>query len=89
MKLSPEKIKRISEQILAFLYSSSPQPVFTYHIALELARDEEFIKKILKDLSLKGLVVGVKKSPKGTPYLKRIRWKLSDTAYIAYKKQQY
>ena len=43
-KISEQKIEKISEQILAFLYSIAPKPCFTLHIAQELARDEEFIK---------------------------------------------
>ena len=47
MKISDKKKEKISEQILALLYSINPQSLFTLHIAREIARDEEFIKKIL------------------------------------------
>lgn len=88
MKISEEKINKISEQALAFLYSINPKPAFTAEIAREIARDEEFIKKLLLDLKKKNLVIQIKKNPKGKPYLKRSRWKLSDVVYQAYKKQQ-
>lgn len=88
MKISEEKKEKISEQILAFLYSVTPKPFFTFHIAKEIARDEEFIKKILLDLKKKNLVVEIKKNPQGMPYARRSRWKLSDEAYNAYKKNQ-
>ena len=88
MKISQEKKEKISEQILAYLYSSSPKSIFTSHIAREIARDEEFIKKLLLDLKNKKLVVEIKKNPKGITYIKRSRWKLSDIAYKAYKKHQ-
>jgi len=88
MKLSQKKRDKISEQILAFLYSISPKPIFTSHLAIEMARDEEFVKKLLLELSKKGLVVEIKKNPKGKPYLKRSRWKLSDIAYKSYKAAQ-
>lgn len=88
MKISEEKKEKIYEQILAFLYSISPKAVFTLNIAKELARDEEFIKSLLLNLKKKDLVIEVKKNPKGFPYLKRSRWKLSDSAYQAYKKHQ-
>ena len=88
MKISQEKKEKISEQILAFLYSSSPKPIFTSYIAREIARDEEFVKKLLLDLKNKKLVIEVKKNPKGIIYIKRSRWKLSDMAYKAYKKHQ-
>jgi predicted transcriptional regulator with HTH domain len=89
MKISSKKREKISEQILAYLYSISPKPVFTFNIAQEIARDEEFVKKILLELKGKKLVVEIKKNPKGILYLRRSRWKLSDVVYQAYKKNQY
>ena len=88
MRISEGKKEKISEQILAFLYSINPKPFFTFYIAKEIARDEEFIKKILLELKKKNLVVEIKKNPKGIPYVRRSRWKLSDEAYNAYKKNQ-
>ena len=88
MRISSEKREKISEQILAFLYSVSPRAVFTFNIAKEVARDEEFTKEILFNLKKKNLVVEIKKSPKGEVYLKRSRWNLSDTAYTVYKESQ-
>lgn len=86
MKISQEKRKKISEHILTFLYSNIPKPFFTSVIAKEIARDEEFVKKILLELKNKNLVAEVKKNPQGKPYKRRSRWKLSDAAYSAYKK---
>jgi Mn-dependent DtxR family transcriptional regulator len=88
MKISQKKIEKISEQILGFLYSISPKPVFTSNIAVEIARDEEFVKNILNDLKKKGFVIMIKKNPKGVDYKKRARWKLSNKVYDFYKKKQ-
>jgi hypothetical protein len=88
MKISTQKRDKIYEQILAFLYSVSPKSLFTMNIAKEIARDEEFVKTLLIDLKKKGLIIEIKKSPEGVPYLKRSRWTLSDAAYQAYKKHQ-
>ena len=88
MKISSEKREKISEQILAFLYSISPQSAFTFHIAKEIARDEEFTKDILTTLKKKGLVLEIKKNPDGETYLRRMRWRLSDRAYRAYQESQ-
>ena len=88
MKISKQKREKISEQILAYLYSINPKPSFTSHIAREIARDEEFIKKLLIDLKKKKLVIEIKKSPKGVDYTRRSRWKLTDKAYEIYKKSQ-
>ncbi len=77
MRISKEKKDKIYEQILAFLYSVSPKPLFTLNIAKEIARDEEFIKSLLLDLKKKELIVEIKKNPEGLPYSKRSRWKLN------------
>ncbi|MBU2104787.1 MAG: hypothetical protein KKF67_03365 [Nanoarchaeota archaeon] len=88
MKISEEKKEKISEQILFILYTFSPKALFTYHIAREMARDEEFVKKLLLDLKEKNLVVEIKKNPKGKNYLKRSKWKLNDRVYSVYKNKQ-
>ena len=85
MKISQEKKNKISEQILAYLYSQFPKPLFTSHIALEMARDEEFTKKLLLILKQKGFVVEIKKNPQGKEYIRRTRWKLSNKVYNYYK----
>lgn len=85
MKISKEKRDKIAEHILSILYLNSPSPIYTSHIAREVARDEEFIKKILIDLKKKNLIIQIKKNSKGEPYIRRSRWKLSDQAYNAYK----
>lgn len=85
MKISEQKKEKISEQILSLLYSFFPKAVFTYHIAREIARDEEFTKNLLLGLKEKGLIIEVKKNTKGISYLKRTRWRLSNRVYETYK----
>lgn len=88
MYISKEKKEKISEQILAHLYLTNPKPLFTFHIAREIARDEEFVKKLLVDLKKKELVVEITKNPQGKNYTKRSRWKLSEKTYLFYKQKQ-
>lgn len=88
MKISHKKKEKIYEQILVVLYSINPKSIFTSYIAKEIARDEEFTKKLLLELKNKKLVMEIKKNPKGINYIKRARWKLSDEAYNSYKKYQ-
>lgn len=88
MRISEKKREKISEQILAYLYYVNPKPIFTVHIAQEIARDEEFIKKLLLELKKKKLVIEIKKNPKGVEYIRRARWKLSEKAYKAYRQRQ-
>ena len=88
MKISNEKKEKIYEQILAFLFSKSPQSLFTSKIAYEIARDEEFVKSLLLKLKKDGLVIEIKKNSKGIPYSRRQRWRISDIAFQAYKNHQ-
>ena len=89
MKISNKKKEKISEQILALLYSTSPKTLFTSQIAEEIARDEEFVKKLLNKLKEKKLVVEIKKNAQGIIYKRRSRWRLSDAAYLSYKNHQF
>ena len=73
---------------ITFLIDNKPR---TQAALLKIARMpfvEEFVKKILLDLKTKNLVVEIRKNPKGTPYLKRSRWKLSNSAHKIYKHKQ-
>lgn len=88
MRISDEKREKIYEQILAFLFSVSPKPVFTLNVAKEIARDEEFVKVLLLELKKKELVIEIKKNAEGVSYLKRSRWKLTNEAYQVYKNHQ-
>lgn len=85
-RISDEKIEKISEQILSYLYSVFPRLVFTVDVAREIARDEEFVKRLLGDLQGKGLVVGVDKNAKGEVYARRLRWRLSNRAHEVYSR---
>ena len=87
MKLSQEKKDKITEQILSFLYHEFPKSHFTSNISKEIARDEEFIKDLMFELKEKQLVISIKKNPKGVFYSRRIRWRISNQVYDAYKQQ--
>jgi len=88
MRISEKKRERITEQILAYLYSINPKAVFTSYIAEEIARDEEFVKRLLNEMKQKNLVIEIKKNPKGISYLRRARWKLTEGAHAAYQGHQ-
>jgi len=88
-KISKEKKDKIMSNILATLYERSPRALFTAEISRIQARDEEFVKDLLVLLKKKKLVEEVKKNPKGVPYLKRKRWKLTDQAYLIYRNTQH
>ncbi len=88
MKISQKKEEKILEHILAYLYSINPKPIFTSKIAEEIARDEEYIKKLLLNLKKKNLVKEIKMNPKGIPYTRRSRWKLTEKTFHIYNSKQ-
>ena len=88
MKISEKKYEKISEQILLVIFSYFPKLMFTSQIAQEIARDEEFVKKILLDLKNKSIIKEIKKNNEGKTYKRRSRWKLQDNVYLEYKKHQ-
>ena len=85
MRISQVKIDKIKEEILSTIFRNSPRAMFTSDIASEIARDEEFCKKLLIELEQKGLVASVKKNNNGKDYLQRIRWRLTNSTFQAYQ----
>jgi DNA-binding IscR family transcriptional regulator len=88
MRLSKNKKDKIAEQILLHLYNSFPGQPFTAEIASEIARDEEFVKRILFDLKDKNLVIPVRRNKKGEIFSRRIKWRLSEKVYDIYHSRQ-
>ncbi len=88
MRLSQTKKNRIIEQIILFLYHSFPREPFTAQVAREIARDEEYVKRILFELKEKGITVSIMKNNKGEPFSRRLKWRLSSKAYEIYKSKQ-
>ncbi len=87
-KISKEKKEKIMSNILSTLYEHNPKPLFTVEISRAQARDEEYTKKLLKELKSKGFVIEIKKNPKGIIYKRRARWRLTEKAYKIYKQHQ-
>ena len=88
MRLSQDKKDKISEQILSFLYHSFPKQPFTAEIAREIARDEEFIKRMLFDLKEKNLVTPIRKNAKGEVFSRRMKWRLASKVYDIYRAKE-
>ncbi len=84
-KLSEEKIRKIKEDMLSLLYRTAPKSLFIAEISRELARDEEFVKRLLSELEAKEFVVSIKKNPKGKDYRRRTRWRLTSKIYKVYR----
>ena len=87
MRISQTKRDKIAEQILSFLYHNFPNQPFTAEIAREIARDEEFIKKLLFELKEKGLVTPIRKNSKGEVFSRRLKWRLTNKVYDVYSEK--
>lgn len=83
-KISTNKKEKISEYIISLLFDNFPKPLFTSHIAKEIARDEEFTRSLLQELTNKQLIVLINKNSRGKTYKKRARWRLSTRAHTVY-----
>jgi len=84
MRISQEKRDRIIEQILSFLFNVFPKQPFTAEIAKEIARDEEFVKRLLFELREKNFVVLLNKNKKGEFFTRRSKWRLANKVYDVY-----
>lgn len=86
-KLSSDKKQKISEQILSVLFNNFPNSLFTSKISEQIIRDEEFTKQLLFSLKENKLIISIHQNSKGTQYLKRIRWRLSNQTHNLYSKK--
>lgn len=84
-RISKTKQEKIAEHIISFLFSTTPEAQYTSEVAAEVARDEEFVKVLLLDLEQKKLVNRITRSPDGSEYVRRARWRLSNKAFSAYQ----
>ncbi len=84
-RISKIKEEKIQESILGILFQESPNAIFTYDVAKELARDEEYTKKLLESMESKKLITGIRKNPRGIEYSRRIRWQMHPEVYNSYK----
>jgi len=76
-KISQKKVDKIKSDILALLYEVNLKPLYTIQIANEIARDDEFVLRLLRGMEQDSLV---KQANKGS----RRRWKMTDKAYGKY-----
>ena len=85
VKISADNKEKIKEHILSLLYHNSPNALFGAEIAREIIRDEEFSKNLLLELEKQKLVTSVNINNKGISYVRRLKWRLTNNAFRAYK----
>lgn len=77
-KLSRRVIDKIKEDVLYALYQSGLRAMYTQEIGNSIARDNELVLRLLKELKRIKLVKQVGE------YKKRRRWIMTDDAYHKY-----
>jgi len=88
MRISQDKKNKIKEQILSFIYQVFPEQPFTAEISREIARDEEFIKRLLFELKEDNILVPIRKNKKGEIFSRRLRWKLTNKVYDIFNQKE-
>jgi predicted transcriptional regulator len=83
-KLSQKTFDRVCENILSVLYERYPIPVSALELSEELARDNEFVSRVLVYLQGRKLVERVETGKSGEPYEKWVKWKLSKNVKNSY-----
>ena len=81
-KISCEKEKKIKEDILRELYDCYPGMLWTYSVAENIARDEEFVLRLLRGLAEDKVVIVREESGK---FRVKRKWGLSEEVYGKYK----
>lgn len=76
-RISDKKIEKVKSDILSLLYENNLRSLYTVYIADEIARDDEFILKLLRILQKENLVEQINKG-------KRKKWMMTNKAYKAY-----
>ncbi len=80
-KISKQKEEKVKDDILRELYDCYPNMLWTYDVAGKIARDEEFVLRLLKELQVDGLVL---EREEGERRVKR-KWGLKGEAYNKHK----
>ena len=83
-RVSQKTFDKIAENALSVLYDEYPGSVSTRFVAGEVARDKEFIAKVLEFLCKKGFVEKWTKSRSGEQYERWMKWRLTKRAYDKY-----
>lgn len=84
-RISQKKVEKIKEGILSVLFEAGMRGMFTKQISDEIARNDEFTLQLLLDMEKQKIVKQIRKTKKGTEFIRRKQWTLTDKAYEAYK----
>lgn len=78
--ISSTNCEKINSTLLRILFDEAPKPISATQIAIQEARDKQFILKLLKSMEKKQLVKNV------TPaFSRKSYWVMTNDAYLKYK----
>ncbi|MCG2717321.1 MAG: hypothetical protein L6408_00600, partial [Nanoarchaeota archaeon] len=80
-KISEKKVEKIKENILSVLFDAGMRGMFTKQIGDEIARNDEFVLRLLKELEKQKIIKQMNKTKKGTTFIRRKQWTLTNKAY--------
>lgn len=83
-RVSKKTFDKVAEDALAVLYDNYPAAVSTRIVAGEMARDKQFVARVLEFLRGKGFVEKWTKSKGGEDYERWMKWRLTKQAYDKY-----
>ena len=75
-KLSSRTKQLLKDDVVSVLFEKAPVSLFANEVALEMRRDNEFVKELLLELENVGVVERVEKGVSGRKYRKRMRWRI-------------
>jgi|TARA_Y100000310_G_scaffold72227_1_gene68247 DNA-binding MarR family transcriptional regulator len=78
-RLSDKTVEKIKNDILYVLYEAKLNGMFTKHIGDEIARDDELILRLLKDMENANLVKRI------SNFKRRVKWVMTEEAYSKYR----
>jgi len=84
-QISKKKVDKIKEDVLSVLFEAGLRGMFTKQISDEIARNDEFVLKLLLDLEKQNIVKQIRNTKKGTQFIRRKQWTMTDKAYETYK----
>ena len=84
-QISKKKVDKIKEDVLSVLFEAGLRGMFTKQISDEIARNDEFILKLLLDMEKQNVVKQIRNTKKGAQFIRRKQWTMTDKAYETYK----
>lgn len=88
-KLNQKTLEKIKSDVLSILYDHNDEGLFSAQIANNIIRDEDFVQNLMLELEKLHVVKRDKLTRKGSNFIRRKRWRLTEKAFEAYQDLAY